>query len=354
MDLDYLQQLMGGALEEQPQDEHRGILVVAETRGDRLARVTCEILGRARELADLLGVRLATVLIGHNDGALAGALADDAIARGSDTVYVADAPVLAVYDAPSHCDLLGCLIEEKKPEIVLAAATARGSDWAPRLAARLNTGYLSACVALDIDENERVLVGTRATWDNLMLSSVVCPRARPQIATVRPGCLRAPAPERGRSGSVEPVEMSGAGAMASAPAEHVPPTRQRAPLAEARVVVCGGRGIGGAEGFALLEELAALLDGEVAATRSAVELGWAPRSCMVDITGTAIRPALCIVIGSSGAFPLRMATRGTRCLVAINTDCEAPIMRRADYAIVGDYRTVVPDLINSLRETRHA
>lgn len=346
MDLDYLQQLMGGTLDAQPQQEHRDILVVGETRGATLAQITCQCLGRARELADLLGVRVATVLIGNG----VAALANEAIACGSDALYIADSPDLAVYDAQTVCALLADLIGQRKPEIVLFGATARGRDCAPRLAARLETGLLSECVALDVDESERLLLGTRATWDNLMLSTVACPTARPQIATVRPGCLRAAAPDRSRTGTVE--QIAAPAVSAAATSEPVARQRLHAPLAEARVIVCGGRGIGGAEGFALLDELATLLDGEVAATRSAVEFGYAPRSQMIDIAGTAVRPALCIAVGASGAFPFRAALRGTRCLVAVNTDRQAPIMARADYAIAGDYRTVVPELIRAIRETQ--
>jgi electron transfer flavoprotein alpha subunit len=348
MELDYLQALMGGTLEESPSAPYRDIWVVAEIRGGALANITKEMLGRARELADLLGVHVATVLIGRG----VSAPATESIAHGSDVVYVADAPILADYRVEAFVKVLADLIQEKKPEIVLLGATARGRDLAPRLATRLKTGLISECVALDLDESERLLLGTRATHNGLMLATTVCPAAKPQIATVRPGCLRALAADRYRSGTTEQVALSVSESdvisliePATVPVRHVP-------LIDANIIVAGGRGMGGAEGFKLLEQLADLLGGEVAASRSAVEFGWAPRERMVDVTGNAVHPDLYIAVGISGAFPHRMATRGTRCLVAINKDSKAPIMRRADYAIAGDWRTIVPELILAVKEAQ--
>jgi electron transfer flavoprotein alpha subunit len=347
MELDYLQALMGGTLEETPSASYRDIWVVAETRGDALASVTREMLGRARELADMLGVRVVTVLMGYHVAPLAA----EAIAHGSDTVHVADASLLADYRVETYIEPLVTLIQQKKPEIVLLGATARGRDLAPRLATRLITGLISECVALDLDESERLLLGTRPTYNGLMLSTIACPKAKPQIATVRPGHLRALPADRYRSGATEEVSLSVSDATIAA-VEPAAATRRHVAIGDARVVVAGGRGMGGGEGFKLLEELADLLGGEVAASRSAVEFGWAPRERMVDVTGNAVRPDLYVAVGISGAFPHRMATRGTRCLVAINKDAKAPIMRRADYGIVGDWHQIVPELILAIKEAK--
>ena len=346
MGLDYLQALMGGTLEETPSAEDRGIWVVAETRNGALAGVTQETLGCARELADMLGVHVATVILGHNVSGLAA----DAIARGSDLVYIGDAPLLADYRTETYVKPLADLVTEKKPEIVLLGATARGRDLAPRLAARLSTGLISECVALDLDESERLLLGTRVTHGGAMLATVACPKARPQIATVLPGHLHALPPDPYRSGTTEEITLtvSDSDVISAVEPAQAPPHHQ--PLAGARIIVAGGRGMGGAEGFKLLEELADLLGGEVAASRSAVEFGWAPRERMIDVTGNLVHPDLYIAIGISGAFPHRLATRGTRCLVAINKDANAPIMRRADYGIAGDWHEIVPEVIRAIKE----
>ncbi len=348
MGLDYLQALLGGTMEETPTAAYRDIWVVAETRHGALARVTHEMLGRASELAGMLGARVATVLMGN----AVAPLAAEAIAYGSDSVLLADSSILAPYRFETYVKLLAGMIANKKPEIVLIAATSSGRDLAPRLAARLQTGLLSECVALDLDEEERLLLATRATHNGALLATTTCPKALPQIATVRQGCFSALPPDQARTGVIEQVDVALTDADVTtdvAPATLAP---RRRPLADAPVIVAGGRGIGGVQGFALLAELAGLLGGEVAATRSAVELGWAPRDRMVDVTGASVHPDLYVAVGVSGAFSHSVAIRGARCLAAINRDRAAPIMRCADYAIVGDWRDVVPELIYAIKEAK--
>lgn len=346
MELDYLQALMGGTLEEAPADSWRGIWVVAETRRNALAQVTREILGRGRELADTLGARLTSVLLGNDVASLAA----EVIACGSDAAYVASSPMLAEYRTETFTKVLSDLILDKKPEAVLLGATARGRDLAPRLAARLGTGLLADCVGLDVDASERVVLGTRETHKGLMMSTAACAAARPQIATVRPGCLRAAAPDRTREGAIEeaPVHLTESDLIAEV--DPIVIARQPLPLMDAPLVVAGGRGMGGSDGFKLLEELARVTGGTVAATRAAVESGWASRQQMVDITGNRIHPDLYVAVAIAGAFPQRIATRGTKCLVAINRDPNAPIFKRCDYGIVGDWQVVVPELIRAIKE----
>jgi electron transfer flavoprotein alpha subunit len=279
-------------------------------------------------------------------------LATEVIAYGSDTVLVADSPLLAEYRTETFTKVLADLINDKKPEAVLLGATARGRDVAPRLAARLNTGHLADCIALDIDAGARVLLGTRETHKGLLLATTACASARPQIATVRAGCLRAAAGDRTREGAVESVAvgLSEADLMT----EITPGAIARQPLSlqDSPVIVAGGRGIGGGEGFAVLQELASVLGGTVAASRSAVEQGWASPQQMVDITGIQVRPDLYVAVSIAGTFPQRIATRGTKCLVAINRDPNAPIFKRCDYGIVGDWRAIVPELVRAIREVK--
>ncbi len=350
MELDYLQALMGGTLEETPTISYRGIWVIAETRRGALARVTLEILGRARELADSLGVRVATVLIGHG----VSDLAPQAIAHGSDVVFVADAPLFADYRTEAYLAPIAALIQERKPEIVLLGATGLGRDLAPALAGRFETGLLAECIALDIDESERLLVGTRRIYGGLMMETVVCPKARPQIATVLPGCLRPLPADKYRQGTTEAMPVAVQQSDLVATIEPTVTSWQELPLYDARIIISGGRGIGGEDGFVELKELAKTFDATVAASRSAVEFGWADRQRMVDVAGTLVQPDLYIAVGISGAFPHRMATRGTRCLVAINKNPKAPIFKRAAYGIVGDWREVVPALNKAVKEAKEA
>jgi electron transfer flavoprotein alpha subunit len=248
--------------------------------------------------------------------------------------------------------VLSGLISGRRPEAVLIGATARGHDLAPRLAARLGVGLLSDCIALDMDAGERVLLGTRETHGGLMLATMACPIARPQMATVRPGVLRAPIADRARQGSVEdvPVDISSGDIATEISAAAIP--RPVWSLHDAPVVVVGGRGMDGAGGFAGLAELAAGLGGVVAASRSAVEQGWAAPGQMVDIAGASVQPDLLLAVAMSGAFPERMAMRGARLVVAINRDPAAPILSHCDYGIAGDWREIVPELLRAVREAR--
>lgn len=349
MALEYLQALVGGTIEESS-PAYSGIMVIAEPRGKRLGAATSAVLGRARELADRLGARVATVIAGADARALAG----DAIAAGSDVVIVADSPALAGRPVDLLTRCLTDIIEDRKPEIVLLAATEHGRDLAARLAARLRTGLLSDCRAIDLDEGERLLLGTRAVYGGLMLETLSCPICRPQIASVLPGWLRPPPPDAARQGVVEEATAPDDGVESALHTAAARLPRRPQPLHEARVIVAGGRGLGGPAGFAVLGELAALLGGVVAASRSAVELGWAPPEQLVDITGAHVHPDLYVAVALSGALPHRIALHGTRCLVAINRDPQAPIMRAADIGVAGDWRQVVPRLIRSLKEARAA
>lgn len=348
MDLDYLQALMGGDLAESQGDAYRDIWVIAETRGAAPARVSGEILGRARELADSLGARLVAVLCGYRVAGLGPQL----IALGADHVLAADDAALAEFDSALYGQVLGDLMRERKPEIVLLGATQRGRALAPRLAGMLNAGLITECVAVDIDAGERLLLATRASHAGALLSTMTVPRLKPQLATIRPGVLRMPAADGNRQGETETIAVSVPGDGPRAEVAPAATPRRAVPLPDARIVVAGGRGMGGAEGFARLEELAALLGGTVAASRSAVEMGWARREQMVDLTGTAVHPDLYIAVGISGAFPHRMATRGTRCLVAINRDAQAPIIKRADYALIADWQEALPAFMAALREIK--
>ena len=346
-DLEFLRALMSGAVTESPVPDWSGILVVAETRGKALAAVSLEIMGRARELADGLGVHVSALLLGHDVKELAALL----IAGGADTVYVVDSPELAGYDAAQTIAVAAMVIQQRKPEIVLIPATRRGCEWAPRLATRLHAGLLVGCIALDLDEKERLLLATCPTHGFRMRKTIVCPVARPQIATLLPGHFRAISPDHERDGCVELMARPDAG-ITSPTSWPVAFERPRPPLRQARVIVSGGRGIGGSPGFVVLDNLARTLGAATGATQSAVEFGWAPRSSMVDIAGAQVHPQLYIAVGISGAFSHRIAIRGTQCLVAINCDAAAPIFKRCDFGIVGDWHDVVPALADALREVQ--
>lgn len=344
MDLDYLQALMG----EMPSSEEvsfRGILVVAERSGGGISRVSQEVLGRARELADALGTRVSAVLLG--DGLQS--LAPDLIARGADTVYLAEDPALVSPLTATYTHVLADLVDAKKPEIVLFGATSLGRDVAPRLAARLKTGLMPDALALELDESERLLLVTNTLYGGSLLNTVACPSGKPQIATVRPGAHRVPAADKYREGQVESFAVTLDEADSGVVTEAWKPGRaEEVDLAGARVIVSGGRGLGGPEGFAVLQELARSMSGAVAASRGAVEAGWIGKDHWVGVLGQHVSPDLYVACGIRGAIQHRLGMKGSRCVVAINTDPAAPFFRFADYGLVGDYREIVPALVKEL------
>lgn len=344
MDLDYLQALMGEAPAAE-EESYRGILVVAERSGRGVARVSLEILGRARELADGLGTRVSAVVIGQD----VEALAPELIARGADVVYLAADPALGVYRTATYCRVLAELVAAKRPEMVLLGATSQGRDLAPRLAARLGTGLMPDALTLELDESERLLLATNVQHGGNLLVTLAVPTAKPQIATVRPGALRAPAADRYREGTVETVDVALDEPDARVAAEVLEAAGTKAPdLGGARVVVAGGRGLGGPDGFDLVSRLATALGGAVGASRGAVEAGWIGRDHWVGIMGHHVSPDLYVACGIRGAVQHRLGMKSSKCVVAINSDPEAPFFRFADYGLVGDYREMIPALLKEL------
>ncbi|HID86499.1 MAG TPA: electron transfer flavoprotein subunit alpha/FixB family protein, partial [Anaerolineae bacterium] len=239
MDLDYLQALMGEVEEEEV--AYRHVWVVAESQGSALAPITLELLGAARELADMLGVYIHAALLGHGVQELAQPL----IHHGADTVYLADDPTLTPYRAEAYAQVLAQLVEERKPEILLLGATDLGDDLASRLAQRLSTGLVTGCTELAIDESQRLLLATTPTYEGRLMVTAVCPDRRPQMATLRPGAFRPAFADEAREGEVEPVAVQlDEGALRTRVGSVVREARREGPLERARVIVAGGRGVG--------------------------------------------------------------------------------------------------------------
>lgn len=345
MDLDFLESMLGEAEEESP---YRDIWVVAEKEGDAIAPVVLEMLGRARQLADRLGVYVKAVLLGEGPEALR----QELIASGADVVYVADDPRLNEYSTEIYAKVLGDLISERKPEIVLLGATDMGRDLAPRLAQRLGTALFTNCLGLEIDEAQRQLLATYPVYGGEYFQTSACPKARPQMATVLPGAFRRPQADPGRTGEVETIAVDLDGVEARSKVLKVvgEEARPEVPLRKAKVVVSGGRGMGNAESFTLLEELAETLGGQVGGTRGAVDEGWIDKAKQVGLGGAQIAPDLYIACGVAGAIQHYAGVLDSKFVVAINKDPNATIFQVADVGIVGDVHEVLPALIKELRE----
>jgi electron transfer flavoprotein alpha subunit len=346
MDLDFLESMMGEVEEESP---YRDIWVVAEKEGDALTPVSLEMLGQARQLSDSLGVYVKAVFLGESTEELRQAL----IANGADVVYVTDDPRLMEYNTKVYSKVLGDLIEEGKPEIVLLGATSMGRDLAPRLAQRLGTALFSNCLSLEIDEMQRQLLATYPVYGDEYFQTSVCPKARPQMATVLPGAFRRPLADPSRTGEVEtiPVDMDGLEVRSKVLKVISEEVRPEVPLGKAKIVVSGGRGMEDAGSFALVEELAEALGGQVGGSRGAVDEGWINEEKQVGLGGTQIAPNLYVACGIAGAIQHYAGILDSKFVVAINKDPNATIFQVADVGIVGDVHEVVPALIKELRET---
>lgn len=325
-----------------------GVWVVVDHAADEVEDIALELLGRARELADGLGLPVVAVLLGDDVRGLVPLVGQ----CGADTVYLAESPLLAAYNPDAYAPLLTGLIRSRQPSIVLWGATDQGRDLAPRVAARLGTGLASSCTRVDLSEDGR-LVMTRPVYGGKASCDVVCPQARPQMATLQPGAAPARRPDPSRRAQVVAVDVSLSTQSLRLRLEEVIKIPSSAlGVTEADVIVAGGRGVGSEEGFRLVEQLAHLMGAAVAASRPVVDAGWAPYERQVGLSGKTVAPRLYVACGISGANHHVVGMKDSRAVVAIDQDPHAPIFQIADVKIVGDLRQVLPSLIERLRRLR--
>jgi caffeyl-CoA reductase-Etf complex subunit CarE len=324
---------------------HAGVWVFAEQRGGVLNRVSAELLGKARELADDLHQEVAAVLIGDR----VAELADSLIEFGADTVYLVEDAVLKTYRTQAHTQVLQELIEAHNPNILLMGATHIGRDLAPRVCARVGSGLTADCTELSIDAEEGILWQTRPAFGGNVMATIANRYSRPQMATVRPGVMEVSATP-GKSGKIvthtTTIREEEIGTQIL---EIVKEAKGPVDICEAKIIVAGGRGVNDAAGFKVLRELAGALGAELAGTRVAFEEGWIDSANQVGQTGKTVRPDLYIACGISGAIQHRAGMMDSKFIVAINKDPYAPIFKVADWGIVGDLFDVVPELANQLR-----
>jgi electron transfer flavoprotein alpha subunit len=324
---------------------YRGVWVFAEQRRGRLAGVALELLGEGRRLADRLAVPLAAVLFGSGIKPLAGTLAE----YGADRIYLADHPDLGDFTDDRYADLLTDLILQHRPEVVLCGATALGRSFFPKVAAAVNTGLTADCTGLDIRAEDRLLLQTRPAFGGNIMATILCPDKRPQMATVRPKVMKPGLRQAGRTVEVLDVPpLNGSPARRTKVLESVEALAGTINLAEADVIVTGGRGLGSAKGFDLIRSAAERLGGAVGATRGAVDSGWLPYAHQVGQTGKTVAPKLYIACGVSGAVQHLVGMQSSETIVAINRDPGAPIFQVADYGLVGDLYEILPALIRHL------
>ncbi len=324
----------------------RGIWVFGDYRNYFQNRVTLQILSRAAELAPKIGAEVSAMVFGHRIEEFV----NEYIAHGAQNVITIDHPSLKYYTIETYVSLVVRLAREYKPEIILIGATSFGREMAPRIAKRLKTGLTADCVALNINK-EGMLEQTAPSFGGNLLAKIITPHSRPQMATVRPGTFQEIPHDFERTGHVMRFPMPDdlpRERLRLISYEHKPPRGQK--LEDARVVICGGRGMGSKQKFKKLFELARLLDAEVGATRPVVYADWAGHESLVGQAGKNIRPQVLFSFGISGAIQHTAAINDANFIVAVNKNPNAVMMKIADVAIVADANQLCSALIREFKK----
>ena len=338
-------------------EQYKGVFIYAQQVDNKIDAIALELLGKANDLAADLGTDVTAVLIGSDVKGLVDELAE----YGADKVIVVDDPELKEYRTEPYAHALSSVINEYKPEIVLVGATAIGRDLGPRVSARVATGLTADCTVLEIgdfplnaipgqEQKHNQLLMTRPAFGGNTIATIACPDNRPQMATVRPGVMQKLDKVEGAKAEVinynpgftpnnryvEILEISKA-------------VSDIKDIMDAKILVSGGRGVGSAENFKLLEDLADVLGGQVSCSRAVVDSGWKPKELQVGQTGKTVRPQLYFAIGISGAIQHVAGMEESDIIIAINKDPDAPIFDVADYGVVGDLNKIVPALTEAIK-----
>jgi electron transfer flavoprotein alpha subunit len=330
------------------------VWVFAEQHGGKLEDIPLELMSKARHLADILGVKLASVLLGEDCKTIAKKL----IQYGSDKVYLAEHPLLEHYQANSYAKVIYDLIHKYEPQIVIYGASVTGRDLAPRVASAAKAGLTADCTDLQIGDHtsakgethKNLLFQVRPAFGGNIIATIINYDRWPQMATVREGVMPMPAPDTSRKGEivVEKVQLAQSELPIEILAEHK--QAKKVNLKAARVIIAGGAGVGSKDNFKLIWDLANCLGAAPAATRAAVDLGFIDRDHQVGQTGTTVRPSLYVAVGISGAIQHQAGMNQSQKIIAINNDPNVPIFQIAHYKILGDLNVVVPKMIKAIKE----
>ncbi len=337
-------------------EQYKGVYVFAQQVDNELSSIAFELIGKGKDLAADLNTEVTAVLIGYN----VKALADELAAYGADRVIVVDDPELKDYRTEPYTHALASVINTYKPDIMLVGATAIGRDLGPKVSARVHTGLTADCTLLEIgdfpinpvagqEQKHNQLLMTRPAFGGNTIATIACPNTRPQMATVRPGVMQ----KRDRvEGAKAVIEEFNPGFTPNSQyveiLKVVKAVNDVEDIMDARILVSGGRGVGSAENFKILEDLAKAIGGTVSCSRAVVDSGWKPKDLQVGQTGKTVRPNVYFAIGISGAIQHVAGMEESDIIIAINKDESAPIFDVADYGIVGDLNKVVPALTEQI------
>ena len=343
-------------------EEYKGVFIFAQQVDNEISNIAFELLGKGKDLAADLGTEVTAVLVGSGVKGLADSLAE----YGADRVIVVDDPELKEYRTEPYTHALASVIEKFKPDVFLIGATPIGRALGPRVCARVHTGLTADCTQLDIgdfplvaipgrEQKHNQLLMTRPAFGGNTIATIACPDFRPQMATVRPGVMQK---KDKVAGAKAVVEEFNPGFTPNANyveiLEIVKEVSDVVDIQDAKILVSGGRGVGSAENFKILEDLAAAIGGEVSCSRAVVDSGWKPKEFQVGQTGKTVRPHVYFAIGISGAIQHVAGMEESDIIIAINKDETAPIFDVADYGVVGDLNKIVPLLTKQILAAKAA
>ena len=343
-------------------EEYKGVYVFAQQIDNHISEITYELMGKAIDLAKDLNTEVVAVLCGSEIKNKVFHLEE----HGADRIILIDDPELKEYRTEPYAHALASVIKEFKPDVFLIGATAIGRDLAPRVCARVHTGLTADCTSLEIgdfplnpipgkeaEQKHNQLLMTRPAFGGNTIATIACPEFRPQMATVRPGVMKRSPKIVGRT--CELVEYNPGFTPDNKYVEILEVVRETVKavdIQKAKILVAGGRGVGSAENFKILKDLADALGGEVACSRAAVDAGWMPKDHQVGQTGKTVRPSVYFAIGISGAIQHVAGMEESELIIAINKDETAPIFDVADYGIVGDLNKIVPLITKGILESK--
>ena len=331
-------------------EKYKGVWIFGEQREGKVAPVVFELIGIGRDLANARNTELAVVILGHNLGEAIEELSSYPI----DKVYACEAPELTVYDAERYCRVLTDVTRELKPEVFLAGATTTGRSFMSGVAISLYTGLTADCTGLEIGE-DGLLYQTRPAYGGNIMATILCKYTRPQMSTVRHKVF--PTSCKRTEGKAEVIHLEPKPALFSSRSrmvEFIEQVGEKVNLVDADIIVSGGRGLGAAENFSVIRELADELGAAVGSSRAAVDAGWIPYAHQVGQTGKTVCPKIYIACGISGAVQHQVGMKSSDTIIAINKDPNAPIFGLADYGFVGDLFEIVPALTRKIKQMRGA
>ena len=338
----------------------KGVWVFCEQRQGKLMPTDFELISEGRKLADELGVELCGLLLGENVEGLAKELGG----YGADKVLVCEHELLKNYTTDAYAKVICDVVEDLKPEIMLIGATNIGRDLGPRLAARLHTGLTADCTKLEIgysknDDQHKIILQTRPAFGGHLMATIICPRFRPQMSTVRPGVLKRAPYDEAKAAAVVIEKPAFSLTKEDCKTEVLDIQKAAKALVDltgAEYVVSVGRGIGSdvEKGIALAEELAEVLGGVVGGSRATIDAGWLSADHQVGQTGKTVHPKIYVALGISGAIQHKAGMQDSECIIAVNKNETAPIFEVADYGICGDLFKVTPMLIDAIKAAKAA